>query len=83
MTFGIGNPYQTIASAVAHPSRQLYTDSEVDLDAARPGAIGRLGGLGKIVATRAPWPVERVPLRAACGRYVDWVELNRALPAPG
>jgi alcohol dehydrogenase (cytochrome c) len=34
VTFGIGNPYQSIGSAVAHPSRQLYTDSEVNLDAA-------------------------------------------------
>ena len=34
MTFGIGNPYQTIGEAIAHPSRQLYTDSAVNLDAA-------------------------------------------------
>jgi outer membrane protein assembly factor BamB len=34
VTFGIGNPYQSIGSAIAHPSRQLYTDSEVNLDAA-------------------------------------------------
>jgi alcohol dehydrogenase (cytochrome c) len=34
VTFGIGNPYQSIASAIAHPSRLLYTDSEVNLDAA-------------------------------------------------
>jgi alcohol dehydrogenase (cytochrome c) len=34
VTFGIGNPYQTPASAVAHPSQQLYTDSDVNLDAA-------------------------------------------------
>jgi alcohol dehydrogenase (cytochrome c) len=34
VTFGIGNPYQSIGQAVAHPSRQLYTDSEVNLDAA-------------------------------------------------
>jgi glucose dehydrogenase len=34
VTFGIGNPYQSIGSAVAHPSRQLYTDSAVSLDAA-------------------------------------------------
>ena len=33
VTFGIGNPYQSIGSAVAHPSKQLYTDSEVNLDA--------------------------------------------------
>jgi outer membrane protein assembly factor BamB len=34
VTFGIGNPYQSLGSAIAHPSRQLYTDSEVNLDAA-------------------------------------------------
>ena len=34
VTFGIGNPYQSIGSAIASPSRQLYTDSEVNLDAA-------------------------------------------------
>jgi glucose dehydrogenase len=34
VTFGIGNPYQTAAYAIDHPSAQLYTDSEVNLDAA-------------------------------------------------
>jgi outer membrane protein assembly factor BamB len=34
VTFGIGNPYQSIGSAITHPSRQLYTDSAVNLDAA-------------------------------------------------
>jgi outer membrane protein assembly factor BamB len=34
VTFGTGNPYQSIGDAIAHPSRQLYTDSEVNLDAA-------------------------------------------------
>jgi alcohol dehydrogenase (cytochrome c) len=34
VTFGIGNPYQSAASAIAHPSRLLYTDSDVNLDAA-------------------------------------------------
>jgi alcohol dehydrogenase (cytochrome c) len=38
VTFGIGNPYQSIGSAIAAPARQLYTDSEVNLDA----ATGRL-----------------------------------------
>jgi alcohol dehydrogenase (cytochrome c) len=33
VTFGTGNPYQTIAEAVEYPSRQLYTDSAVNLDA--------------------------------------------------
>jgi glucose dehydrogenase len=34
LTFGIGNPYQSIGSAISDPSRQLYTDSEVNLDSA-------------------------------------------------
>ena len=34
VTFGIGNPYQSAASAMANPSAQLYTDSDVNLDAA-------------------------------------------------
>jgi alcohol dehydrogenase (cytochrome c) len=34
VTFGIGNPYQTIGDAISNPSRQLYTDSEVNLSAA-------------------------------------------------
>jgi alcohol dehydrogenase (cytochrome c) len=34
VTFGIGNPYQNAASAMADPSAQLYTDSDVNLDAA-------------------------------------------------
>jgi alcohol dehydrogenase (cytochrome c) len=34
VTFGIGNPYESPATAIAHPSRLLYNDSEVNLDAA-------------------------------------------------
>jgi outer membrane protein assembly factor BamB len=34
VTYGIGNPYQSPNSAIAHPSDQLYTDSDVNLDAA-------------------------------------------------
>jgi alcohol dehydrogenase (cytochrome c) len=34
VTFGIGNPYQSPAQAIAHPARMLYTDSDVNLDAA-------------------------------------------------
>jgi outer membrane protein assembly factor BamB len=34
VTFGTGNPYQSAASAIDHPSAQLYTDSDVNLDAA-------------------------------------------------
>jgi alcohol dehydrogenase (cytochrome c) len=34
VTFGIGNPYQSPAQAIAHPARILFTDSDVNLDAA-------------------------------------------------
>jgi alcohol dehydrogenase (cytochrome c) len=34
VTFGIGNPYQSPAAAMTHPSAQLYTDSDINLDAA-------------------------------------------------
>jgi len=34
VTFGIGNPYQTLGSAISTPARLLYTNSEVNLDAA-------------------------------------------------
>ncbi len=34
VTYGIGNPYQTAAAAIAHPAVGLYTDSDVNLDAA-------------------------------------------------
>jgi alcohol dehydrogenase (cytochrome c) len=33
VTYGIGNPYQTPAAAIAHASARLYTDSDVNLDA--------------------------------------------------
>ncbi len=34
VTYGIGNPYQTPAAAIAHPAMELYTNSDVNLDAA-------------------------------------------------
>ena len=34
VTYGIGNPYQTPAEAIAHPAVDLYTNSDVNLDAA-------------------------------------------------
>jgi alcohol dehydrogenase (cytochrome c) len=34
VTFGTGNPYQSIGEAIDHPAADLYTDSEVSLDAA-------------------------------------------------
>jgi alcohol dehydrogenase (cytochrome c) len=34
VTYGIGNPYQTVNEAIKHPAADLYTDSAVNLDAA-------------------------------------------------
>jgi glucose dehydrogenase len=34
VSYGIGNPYQTVAAAIAHPAKDLYTNSVVNLDAA-------------------------------------------------
>lgn len=34
VTFGTGNPYQSIGQAIDHPAQDLYTNSEVNLDAA-------------------------------------------------
>ncbi|MGN6430350.1 MAG: outer membrane protein assembly factor BamB family protein [Gaiellaceae bacterium] len=34
VTYGIGNPYQTPKAAIAHPAADLYTDSDLNLDAA-------------------------------------------------
>ncbi|HVB52060.1 MAG TPA: PQQ-binding-like beta-propeller repeat protein [Acidimicrobiales bacterium] len=34
VTFGIGNPYQSVSSALADPVKLLYTDSDVNLNAA-------------------------------------------------
>ena len=34
VTYGTGNPYQTLKSAIDTPARLLYTDSEVNLNAA-------------------------------------------------
>jgi hypothetical protein len=39
---------------------------------ANRGAMGRVVLLGAVVATPAPWPETRIPLKDACGRYVDW-----------
>jgi hypothetical protein len=41
-------------------------------DGARFGAVRRTVLLGAVVATRAGWPETAIPLRDACGRYVDW-----------
>jgi outer membrane protein assembly factor BamB len=34
VTYGTGNPYQSLSGAIKHPAKLLYTDSEVNLNAA-------------------------------------------------
>jgi outer membrane protein assembly factor BamB len=38
VTFGTGNPYQYLSNAIDHPQKQLYTDSEVNLNS-KTGAL--------------------------------------------
>ena len=64
VTFGIGNPYQSIGSAIAHPARQLYTDSEVNLDA----ATGKLRWYYQAVPNDfMDWDMQASPIAASAG----------------
>ena len=42
----------------------------------RPPIPTGLSPRGRLVATRADVPVRRVPLRRACGQYIDWYTLG-------
>ena len=64
VTFGIGNPYQTIGEAISHPARQLYTDSEVNLDA----ATGKLRWYYQAVPNDfKDWDLQASPIAASVG----------------
>ena len=64
VTFGIGNPYQSAASAMAHPSAQLYTDSDVNLDA----ATGKLRWYYQGVPNDfKDWDMQASPISASVG----------------
>jgi alcohol dehydrogenase (cytochrome c) len=64
VTFGVGNPYQSIGEATNHPSRQLYTDSEVNLDA----ATGRLRWYYQAVPNDfKDWDMQLSPIAATVG----------------
>jgi hypothetical protein len=58
----------------------------VEVDVADPPLIGRLlhteskAYLSGLAATRADPPRQTVPLRQACGRYVDWYEVAPGTP---
>ena len=64
VTFGIGNPYQSPGQAVSHPSRQLYTDSAVNLDA----ATGKLRWYYQAVPDDfRDWDMQLSPIAATVG----------------
>jgi outer membrane protein assembly factor BamB len=64
VTFGIGNPYQSANSAMEHPSAQLYTDSDVNLDA----ATGKLRWYYQGVPNDfKDWDMQASPISASVG----------------
>jgi alcohol dehydrogenase (cytochrome c) len=64
VTYGIGNPYQNAASALAHPARQLYTDSDVSLTA----ATGKLRWYYQGVPNDfMDWDMQTSPISATAG----------------
>ncbi len=76
------SPFYPVGSLVVkRPGGVVF---EVDVE--RPPAIGRwLGAESKayltgIAATRADPPRQRVQLRDACGRYIDWYEVAPNTP---
>jgi outer membrane protein assembly factor BamB len=87
VTFGIGNPYQSIGEAIAHPSADLYTDSEVNLDA----ATGKLRWYYQAVpndfkdwdmqASPMPATVNGVPAVIGGGKMGDVYAMNAATGA--
>jgi alcohol dehydrogenase (cytochrome c) len=65
VTYGIGNPYQSPAEAIAHPSAQLYTNSEVKLDA----ATGKLRWYYQAVPNDfKDYDIQTSPIAATVGR---------------
>ena len=64
VTFGTGNPYQSIGSAISQPARQLYTDSEVNLNA----ATGRLNWYYQAVPNDfRDWDMQASPIATTVG----------------
>jgi alcohol dehydrogenase (cytochrome c) len=64
VTYGIGNPYQRLATAIAHPARQLYTDSDVNLTA----ATGKLRWYYQGVPNDfMDWDMQTSPIAATAG----------------
>jgi hypothetical protein len=77
------SPYYPVGSLVVERPGEVAFRVEVD----DPPLVGRLLGteskayLGAIAATRADPSRETVPLRRACGRYVDWYTVAPGTPA--
>ena len=64
VTFGTGNPYQTLQSAISQPARLLYTNSEVNLDA----ATGKLRWYYQAVPNDfKDWDMQASPIAATVG----------------
>jgi outer membrane protein assembly factor BamB len=64
VTFGTGNPYQSIGEAVSHPAADMYTNSEVNLDA----ATGKLRWYYQAVPNDfKDWDMQLSPVAATVG----------------
>jgi alcohol dehydrogenase (cytochrome c) len=64
VTFGTGNPYQSIGAAISHPARDLYTDSEVNLSA----STGELHWYYQAVPNDfKDWDLQTSPISATVG----------------
>ena len=64
VTFGTGNPYQSIGDAISHPAAVLYTNSEVNLDA----ATGKLRWYYQAVPNDfKDWDMQLSPIAATVG----------------
>jgi alcohol dehydrogenase (cytochrome c) len=64
VTFGTGNPYQSIGDAISHPAADLYTNSEVNLDA----ATGKLRWYYQAVPNDfKDWDMQLSPIAATVG----------------
>ncbi len=77
------SPYYPVGTLEVKGPGKVAFDVSVD----DPPLVGRLlhteskAYLTGLAATRADPPRQRVPLRQACGRYVDWYEVAPGTPA--
>jgi len=64
VTFGTGNPYQSISEAISHPAADRYTNSEVNLNA----ATGKLRWYYQAVPNDfKDWDMQLSPIAATAG----------------